>query len=266
MAGSVKSDLDVAHAMADAARAAILPFFRAAHLTSDNKDAAGFDPVTEADRAAEQAMREVLAEHRPDDGIWGEEFGKHSGSSNRMWVLDPIDGTRAFISGTPTWGVLIALGEAGASPHLGMIDQPYIQERFWGGPDGAFCAGPLGTAPIAAKTAGALHDATLFTTFPEVGTPTDRAGFDAVADQVKLVRYGMDCYAYALLAGGHVDLVIEAGLQAYDIQGPLAVIEAAGGLVTDWRGGPAHEGGQVLAAAHEGLHRAALERLAPFAD
>ena len=121
-------------------------------------------------------------------------------------------------------------------------------------------------APIAAKTTGALHDATLFTTFPEVGTPTDRAGFDAVADQVKLVRYGMDCYAYALLAGGHVDLVIEAGLQAYDIQGPLAVIEAAGGLVTDWRGGPAHEGGQVLAAAHEGLHRAALERLAPFAD
>lgn len=252
--------------MADAARAAILPFFRTVGLASDNKAEGGFDPVTEADRAAERAMRAVLAEHRPDDGIWGEEFGKQSGMSGRMWVLDPIDGTRAFISGTPTWGVLIALGVEGAAPHLGLIDQPYIAERFWGDAEGAFCAGPSGTVRLATRGLGALHEAILFTTFPEVGRDMDRAGFEAVAAQVKLVRYGMDCYAYALVASGQVDLVIEAGLQAYDIQGPMAVIEAAGGVVTNWSGGPAHEGGQILAAANTDIHAAALEKLAPYAD
>ncbi|MFK7754961.1 MAG: inositol monophosphatase family protein, partial [Sedimentitalea sp.] len=128
------SDLDVAHLMADAARAAILPHFRAPDLVSDNKLVGGFDPVTVADRAAEQAMRAVLAQLRPDDGIWGEEFGQHAGPSGRLWVLDPIDGTRGFISGTPTWGVLIALSEANG-PVLGVIDQPYIGERFVGTSD-----------------------------------------------------------------------------------------------------------------------------------
>ncbi len=258
------SDLDVAHALADAARTAILPHFRADGLAETNKDAVDFDPVTEADRAAEQAMRTVLARLRPADGVWGEEFGRSEGTSGRMWVLDPIDGTRAFISGTPTWGVLIALN-AGAAPILGMIDQPYIGERFWGSDASAWCRGPLGEQPIRARAARPLGEAVLFTTFPEVGTARDRAGFEAVAADVKLTRFGMDCYAYALVATGQVDLVIEAGLAAYDIQAPIGVIHGAGGIVTDWSGAPAHDGGQVLAAANPEIHAAALKLLRAFA-
>lgn len=260
------SDIDLAHTLADAARTVILPYFRAATLVSDNKDSAGFDPVTEADRAAEAAMRDILARHRPEDGIWGEEFGQSRGPSGRSWVLDPIDGTRGFISGTPTWGVLIALSSDGATPSLGMIDQPYIGERFWGDASGAFLRGPQGSRQIRVRGTGDLGAATLFTTFPEVGRDRDRQGFEAVADKVRLVRYGMDCYAYALLAAGQVDLVIEAGLQAYDIQGPMGVVEAAGGIVTDWAGGPAQAGGQVVAAANAAVHAAALALLRPFAD
>ncbi len=266
MTDLVLSDLDVAHAMADAARAAILPYFRSTELVSDNKDASGFDPVTQADRLAEKAMRGVLAEHRPEDGILGEEYGRQPGTSGRVWVLDPIDGTRAFISGTPTWGVLIALGLDGAVPTLGMVDQPYIGERFWGDAAGAFCAVHGATSAIAARPARPLSEATLFTTFPEVGRDQDRLGFEAVAAQTKLVRYGMDCYAYALLAAGQIDLVIEAGLAAYDIQGPMAVIHAAGGIVTNWQGQAAHDGGQVVAAANADIHAAALSYLRDFAD
>ncbi len=260
MQETILSDLDVAEEMADAARAAILPFFRQSNLETDNKLAEGFDPVTVADRAAEQAMRAVLAKHRPDDGIFGEEFGQVQGISGRTWVLDPIDGTRGFICGTPTWGVLIALSTPDG-PVLGVIDQPYIGERFVGSADIARMTGPTGTVPLKTRLTPGLDQAVLFTTFPEVGTLEDRAGFEAVAQQVRLTRYGMDCYAYALLAAGQVDLVIEAGLNAYDIQAPIAVIEAAGGVVTDWQGGPVHEGGRVLAAANATLHAAALEIL-----
>ena len=253
-------DLQIAHLMADAARAAILPHFRRPGLESQNKDVAGFDPVTVADRAAETAMRAVLAQYRPEDGIWGEEFGQQSGTSGRTWVLDPIDGTRGFISGTPTWGVLIALSQDDG-PFLGIIDQPYTGERFVGGQGVAEMTGPQGAAPLQVRTTSALDQAILFTTFPEVGTPADRVGFDAVAKQVKLTRFGMDCYAYALIAAGQIDLVIEAGLNAYDIQAPIAVIEAAGGIVTNWQGGPVHQGGRVLAAANADIHTAALDIL-----
>ena len=253
-------DLQIAHLMADAARAAILPHFRRPGLESQNKDAAGFDPVTVADRAAETAMRAVLAQYRPEDGIWGEEFGQQSGTSGRTWVLDPIDGTRGFISGTPTWGVLIALSQDDG-PFLGIIDQPYTGERFVGGQGVAEMTGPQGATPLQVRTTRVLDQAILFTTFPEVGTPADRVGFDAVAKQVKLTRFGMDCYAYALIAAGQIDLVIEAGLNAYDIQAPIAVIEAAGGIVTNWQGGTVHQGGRVLAAANADIHTAALDIL-----
>lgn len=250
--------------MADAARSAILPLFRSDALTADNKLSGGFDPVTAADRNAEKAMRDILARERPEDSILGEEFGSRQGSSGLTWVLDPVDGTRGFICGTPTWGVLIALsGDRG--PVLGIIDQPYINERFTGGFGTAHLSGPQGARGLQTSATENLSAAKLLTTFPEVGTPGERAGFQAVADKVQLVRYGMDCYGYALVAGGHVDLVIEAGLQAYDIQAPIAVVEAAGGVVTDWRGGPAHHGGQVLAAANAALHAQALALLAPFA-
>jgi histidinol phosphatase-like enzyme (inositol monophosphatase family) len=256
--------IETAHALADAARAAILPHFRKAGLTVENKEQGGFDPVTLADRAAEEAMRDVLAQRRPHDGILGEEFGSQAGTSGLTWVLDPIDGTRGFVAGTPTWGVLIAVSDE-TGPRLGIIDQPYISERFTGTGGAAFVSGPAGHHPIATRDLTDLSEAILFTTFPEVGTPNERSAFEAVAAGVRLVRYGMDCYAYALVASGQVDLVIEAGLNAYDIQAPIALIEAAGGVVTDWSGGPAHNGGRALAAANPELHAKALAMLEPFA-
>jgi len=257
--------LATAHALADAARQAILPHFRSASLGTDNKDAGGFDPVTLADRAAERAMRAVLAERRPGDGILGEEFGTVAGSTGLTWVLDPIDGTRGFICGTPTWGVLIAV-DAGSGPILGVIDQPYIGERFVGGLGAAQVTGPQGRAALRTRPTETLGDAMLLTTFPEVGTAEERAAFEAVAAQVRLTRYGMDCYGYALLASGGVDLVIEAGLFPYDINAPIAVIEAAGGIVTDWHGRPAHRGGRALAAANPTIHRNALKVLQSVLD
>ena len=251
------SDLKaVAHALADAARVETLKHFRRPDLTTTSKTD-GFDPVTEADRAAEAAMRAILAERRPGDGILGEEHGTTAGTSGLTWVLDPIDGTRGYISGTPTWGVLIALSDVDG-PRLGIIDQPYIGERFYGGPDGALFDGPHGQGALRVRKTTDLAEATLFTTFPEVGTRDEGAAFARVAARARLTRYGCDCYAYALLAAGQIDLVIEAGLQTYDIQAPIAVIEAAGGIVTDWDGGPAHRGGRAIAAATPELHAQAL--------
>lgn len=252
--------ISTAEALADAARDAILPHFRSVGLGADNKDSTGFDPVTVADRAAEQAMRAVLAERRPDDGILGEEFGTVAGTSGLTWVLDPIDGTRSFLSGTPTWGVLIAVGD-GDGPFLGIVDQPYTGERFIGGLGEARMTGPLGPRPLATRAPRPLSEAILFTTFPEVGTPEEGAAFRRVAEHARLTRYGTDCYAYALIAAGQIDLVIEAGLYPYDIQGPLAVIEAAGGVVTDWTGAPCSMGGRVLAAANPQIHAEALALL-----
>ncbi|MBO9478113.1 histidinol-phosphatase [Shimia sp. R11_0] len=250
----------VADAMADAARSAILPHFRNRALTADNKLMGGFDPVTVADRAAEQAMRAVLQEQRPQDAILGEEFGNQPGTSGLTWVLDPIDGTRGFITGTPTWGVLIAVSDDNG-PIYGVVDQPYIGERFRGGLGVAEAQGPMGATAFHTRQTAQLSEATLFSTFPEVGTEAERQAFERVSKNVKLTRYGMDCYAYALVAVGQVDLVIEAGLNAYDIQAPIAVIEAAGGLVTNWQGAPVHMGGQVVAAANAELHQQALELL-----
>ncbi|MDJ1007805.1 MAG: histidinol-phosphatase [Paracoccaceae bacterium] len=250
----------VAEAAADAAAAVTLRHFRGRALLAESK-AETFDPVTVADREAEAAIRAALRDRRPADGVVGEEQHPEDGVSGLTWVIDPIDGTRGYISGTPTWGTLIALRDADG-PVLGLIDQPYIGERFMGGLGRAAWRGPQGEGALAVRPARELSEAVLFTTFPEIGTPEDRAAFDRVAETVRLVRYGMDCYAYALLALGQIDLVIEAGLHAYDIAAPIAVIEAAGGLVTDWEGRPVHDGGRALAAASPELHAAALARLA----
>ncbi len=252
--------LQVANAAADAAAVVTLDYFRTTRLKTENKADGHFDPVTCADREAEQAIREVLRQMRPEDGILGEEFGPVQGTSGLTWVLDPIDGTRGFISGTPTWGTLISIRDA-AGPILGMIDQPYTGERFVGGFGLAELHRGGKATRIGVRPSPRLGDAILFTTFPEVGSLVEGAAFLELSRQVRLTRYGMDCYAYALLASGNVDLVVEAGLQAYDVQAPIAVIEAAGGIVTDWRGGPAHEGGRIVAAASASLHRAALQLL-----
>ena len=257
---NIDNIIATAHAMADAARAVILPYFRASDLAADNKAGHGFDPVTEADRHAERAMRDVLAKMRPRDGILGEEYGAKSGQSGLTWVLDPIDGTRGFISGTPTWGVLIALADKNG-PIYGLIDQPYIGERFEGGLGRADMTGPMGPRALIARGDRPLDQAILFSTFPKLGSDIERTAFNAVSDRVRLTRFGMDCYAYALLAAGQIDLVIEAGLGAHDIQAPIAVIQAAGGIVSNWQGGPAHGGGRAVAAAGRQQHEAALEIL-----
>ena len=262
----------MAHRLADAARAETLARFRTTGLDVASKasavgggtaleGAAVFDPVTEADRAAERRMRAILARDRPEDGILGEEYGAKAGTSGLTWVLDPVDGTRAFIAGAPTWGVLVAVAD-GEGPVIGVIDQPHIGERFTGTPAGARYAGPHGAAPLAVRAPRPMGDAILLSTFPEIGSEAERAAFARVAARVRLTRYGLDCYAYALLAMGQVDLVIEAGLQPYDIAAPIAVIEAAGGIVSDWQGGPAQHGGRVLAAANPEVHARALALLA----
>ncbi|MFV0361423.1 histidinol-phosphatase [Tropicimonas sp.] len=247
-------------ALADGARKATLPFFRAPGLAADNKHETGFDPVTEADRTAERAMRAILAERRPGDAILGEEMGASAGNSGYTWVLDPVDGTRAFLAGAPTWGVLIAVADSDG-PILGVIDQPYTRERWEGGRGFSRFSGPHGSQPLATRAPRALDDAILFSTFPEIGTPEERAAFERVSRRAQLTRYGLDCYAYGLLALGQIDLVIEAGLHPYDICAPIAVIEAAGGIVTNWAGDPAHGGGRVIAAANRSIHDEALALL-----
>ena len=263
------TDLDhidaVANDMAQAARDAILPLFRQPQLQTENKLADGFDPVTEADRAAERAMRNILSAGRPSDSVLGEEYGAKEGSSGLTWVLDPIDGTRGFISGTPTWGVLIAVSDSDG-PIYGLIDQPYIGERFIGFAGSASLTGPLGKRTLRTKQTKTLSEATVLTTFPEVGDQKEGEAFHSVASKAKLTRYGMDCYGYALLAAGQVDLVIEAGLQSYDIQAPIALVQAAGGIVTDWSGGPAHHGGRALAAANTDIHAEALRILRDYVE
>lgn len=260
MAGLEAELIATAAELADAARVATLAHFRSQGLTADTKETDRFDPVTVADRLSEQEMRAILARRRPDDAILGEEFGPKAGTTGLTWVLDPIDGTRGYLSGTPTWGVLISVRND-TGPIYGIIDQPYIGERFEGGLGRAEVNGPMGRRVLASRPPRPLSQAIVFTTFPEVGTPDDAAAFRRVASQARLVRYGMDCYAYALIAAGQIDLVIEAGLQAYDVQAPIAVIEAAGGIVTDWQGRPCPQGGRVLAAANREIHAQAMALL-----
>lgn len=250
-----------AHAMADAARDVILPYFRNPGLRSDNKLASGFDPVTEADRQAERAMRNVLRENRPADAILGEEYGPKTGDSGLTWVLDPIDGTRAFISGMHSWGVLIGLTDE-TGPIYGVVDHPSIGERFEGGLGRARMVSASTQLPLSVRRGVGMAQATLLSTFPEIGSDDERAAFRRVSDKARLTRYGLDCYGYMLLAMGMVDLVIEAGLQPYDVAAPIAVVQAAGGIVTDWQGGPAHHGGQIIAAGSPEIHAYALNLLA----
>ncbi|HSF91259.1 MAG TPA: inositol monophosphatase family protein [Paracoccaceae bacterium] len=252
--------LGIALQVSDAAHYDTIRLFRSDALATQNKADSGFDPVTEADRNAEIAMRELLADLRPDDAILGEEFGEKPGTTGLRWVIDPIDGTRGFMSGTPTWGVLVGL-ENSDGPMLGVIDQPFTGEKFFGYGDTALWTRDDEKCFIKTRACEDLSSAILYTTFPEIGSDAEYAAFRNVSKESRLTRYGLDCYAYALLAAGQIDLVIEAGLNAYDVVAPIAVIEAAGGIVTDWRGGKAHEGGRLLAAGDARVHAQALEIL-----
>ncbi|MBC2887535.1 histidinol-phosphatase [Ochrobactrum sp. CM-21-5] len=248
--------------VAAAAAAETLPRFR--QLTEvDNKYSVGFDPVTEADRAAERAIRTVIGHTFPDHGILGEEYGAENTDRSHVWIIDPIDGTRAFISGLPVWGTLVGLTVDGDAK-AGMMSQPFTGELFYSDGEGTFLLRDGDqTAPrrLSVRQNAALEDATLFTTTPALFKDEHRAGFDRLEKAVRLSRYGVDCYAFAMLAGGFVDIVVEAGLQTYDIAALIPIIEHAGGIVTCRDGGPAEQGGDVIAAASPKLHKAALELL-----
>jgi myo-inositol-1(or 4)-monophosphatase len=239
---------------------AILPFFRTA-LGVDNKGSGGvFDPVTAADRAAETAMRTLIRQTFPDHGIIGEEFGSERTDAEFVWVLDPIDGTKSFIAGMPAWGTLIALMRAG-EPVYGMMHQPFTRERFSGDGGAARYRGPAGDRTLRVRHCGELASAILMTTSPLLMKEADRTTFAKVEAAVRLSRYGGDCYAYCMLAAGHVDLVIETELKPYDILPLMPIIKGAGGIVTAWDGGPPNAGGRIVAAGDARVHARALEIL-----
>ena len=243
---------------------AILPFFRSAFGTDDKSMGGVFDPVTEADRAGEAAMRHLIKRTFPTHGIVGEEFGAERADAEYVWVLDPIDGTRAFMAGLPVWGTLIGLSRNGA-PVYGLMHQPFTEERFFGdGGSATFRRGSDKTSTRRLKTrrCGSLKDAIVSTTSPRLFGGEALRAYDRVESAAKLARYGTDCYAYCMLAAGHIDVVIEAGLKPHDIVALIPIIEGAGGVVTTWDGGSAAGGGSVVAVGDRRLHAAVLELLA----
>ena len=239
----------------------IRPFFRTA-LGVENKSLSGnFDPVTAADRAAEAAMRALIKQTFPEHGIVGEEFAAERPEAEYVWVLDPIDGTKSFICGLPAWGTLIALTRRG-EPIYGMMHQPFTREHFAGDGSAASYRGPAGDRALRARACAHLEDAVLLTTSPLLMNAADRASFARVEQAVRLSRYGGDCYAYCVLAAGHIDLVIETELKPHDVLPLIPIIEGAGGIITTWDNGRPNAGGRIIAAGDRRTHAAAMALLA----
>jgi inositol-phosphate phosphatase/L-galactose 1-phosphate phosphatase/histidinol-phosphatase len=259
-ASAQPSELDaflaLALRLADAAGEAVRPYFRQPLTVDDKPD---LTPVTAADRAAEEAMRSLIEGQFPGHGIIGEEFGRLREDAEFVWTLDPIDGTKSFISGVPLFGTLIALAR-GRRPILGVIDQPISRERWVG-----VAGGPttLNGAPVRCRNCSALAAATLFATTPDMFEEGDAATFARVSNAVKLTRFGADCYAYGLLAAGFIDLVLEASLKPYDFCAMVPIVEGAGGVATDWRGAKLDlaSDGHILVAGDRRAHQAALTLL-----
>jgi myo-inositol-1(or 4)-monophosphatase len=245
--------------LATASGETILPFFRTA-LAVENKKTGGFDPVTAADRAAEQAMRTLIRQAFPDHGILGEEYGNERTDAEYVWALDPIDGTKSFITGMVAWGTLIGLMRFG-EPVFGMMNQPFTRERFSGDGGAATYRGPSGKRDLHVRACASLGDTILSTTSPLLMNEADRATFGRLEDKVKLSRYGGDCYAYCMLAAGLIDLVVETEIKPYDIVAVIPIVTGAGGIVTTWENGPAQDGGRVIVAGDARVHQAALEIL-----
>ena len=259
------SDLmSFAHRLGDASATTILPYFRN-DLAVDIKGPpdAAFDPVTEGDRAAEATIRGLIEETFPDHAILGEEHGAKHAISSYRWVIDPIDGTRAFILGLPTWGTLIGL-EIDDVPRIGLMNQPFTGDRFWADGDAAFYRRNTGASRrISTRASVALADALMACTHPDMFSEGVEASvYQAATQATRSCRLGTDCFGYALLAAGLIDLVIEAHLQPYDIVALIPIIEQAGGVITSWDGGAARHGGRVVAAANPTLHAQALDLIA----
>lgn len=259
--------LAFANKLADAAGEVIRPWFRVRlDVVDKGHGRAGYDPVTEADREGEAAMRRLIAEKYPLHGVIGEEHGQEKGADHYTWVLDPIDGTRAFICGQSQWGTLIALND-GKRPILGVLDQPITRERWVGAKGETHLVTPNGRERLRTRECDALSSAILTTTHPTgYFNDAERAAFDDLAGSVRMSRFGGDCYAYGLLAMGFIDLVVEAALKPWDVQALIPIIEGAGGVITSWNGGDAQHGGRVVAAGDRRLHEEALAVLARVPD
>ena len=261
MPDDIQRRFEFAQHLADLAGEIIRPYFRRRIEICDKGSAGFFDPVTEADRRAEEAIRASIAREFPSDGIVGEEFGDAPGASGFVWIIDPIDGTRSFIVGQPLWGTLIGLEKDG-HPAIGVLDQPFLRERFtgWGGI--AELRDPAGVARLSTRACARLADAVICTTHPETHfSHQERIRFRRIEQACRLSRYGGDCYAYGLLAMGLIDLVIEAGLKHWDIAAIIPIVEGAGGIVSNWNGDRAIKGGNVIAAGDAALHAAAVNVL-----
>jgi myo-inositol-1(or 4)-monophosphatase len=239
---------------------AIKPFFRTSLGIEDKSRGGVFDPVTAADRAAEQAMRTLIRQKFPSHGVVGEEFAPERGDAEFVWVLDPIDGTKSFISGMPAWGTLIALTRAG-HPVFGMVHQPFIGERFMGDGVAATYRGPAGNRALMVRSCAGLAEAVLYTTSPRLMSTADRTAFGKGEEAVRMSRYGGDCYSYCMLAAGHVDLVIETELKPHDVAALIPIISGAGGIITTWNGDGPESGGRIVAAGDRRTHAAALDLL-----
>jgi myo-inositol-1(or 4)-monophosphatase len=250
-----------AHRLADASGAAIRPYFRQ-RIDVANKRQDAFDPVTEADKGAERAIRAVIEAERPQDAILGEEYGERPGHSGWRWVLDPVDGTRCFITGRHEWGSLIAL-EKDQVPVLGILDQPVLGERFIGVNGKAQLHQAGHVMPLSVRPCADVGEAVLCATDPSAYmTEPQQAAFARVKARARLTRYHGDCYIFAMLAMGFVDLVVEGVFRRWDVAAVIPLVECAGGIVTNWQGGPWREGDAVLAAGDARLHAQAVALLA----
>lgn len=247
--------LELARAAGTTAKA----YFRK-KVTIQNKARDRFDPVTSADRAIESLLREAILERYPDHGIVGEEEGAHAARSRYTWIIDPIDGTRSFMTGSPLWGTLVGLVRDG-SPLLGVLCQPVLDEVFLGAPGKAWLIRNDRRERLRTRQCDELGQATLACTHPNLFASAEAEAFGALAKQCLMSRFGGDCYNYAMLAAGFTDLVVEGELKSYDIVPLIPIVEGAGGVVTDWQGRPPLDGGYVVAAATEELHARALEVL-----
>lgn len=246
--------------LCELARHETMPHFRT-RLDVSNKDDSGFDPVTLADRNAERVIRERISERFPDHAIIGEEYGSDNGNTSPyQWIIDPVDGTRAFISGLPLWGTLIGFYKD-RSPVAGIMSQPFTGETFLSNSMESILLHGARRKELATSHVTSLGEATLMTTSPFLFAEEDRSAYQRVEEQCKLARYGADCYAYCMLAAGNIDLVIEGGLNIYDIAALVPIIRDAGGIVTDWQGNPDPWGGNVIAAANSDLHAQAIHFL-----
>jgi myo-inositol-1(or 4)-monophosphatase len=259
---------DFVDRLAQASGEVILPFFRSAIGAEDKSKGGVFDPVTEADRAAEVAMRRLISQVFPAHGIIGEEYGKDRPDAEYVWVLDPIDGTKGFISGLPTWGTLIGLMHHGR-PVYGMMSQPFTRERYFGDGAKAGWRGPAvgdrgapSRRSLRVRSCARLAEATLMTTTPKMFDAIEAPAYARVEERTRLARYGADCYAYCMLAAGFIDIVIEASLKPHDIVALAPIVEGAGGVITTWDGGDAAQGGRIIAAGDRRVYEEALALLA----